>query len=64
MTDPKDAPAPEKPRPCPNCGKPASEEYRPFCSKRCADIDLHRWLRGAYAIPGEPVDEETEPRED
>ena len=36
---------------CPNCGKPAVEEFRPFCSKRCADVDLHRWLTGAYAIP-------------
>lgn len=38
-------------RTCPNCGKPAEEEFRPFCSKRCADVDLHRWLTGAYAIP-------------
>jgi uncharacterized protein len=36
---------------CPNCGKAAVEEFRPFCSKRCADVDLHRWLSGAYAIP-------------
>lgn len=38
-------------KPCPICGKPAVEKYRPFCSKRCADIDLNRWLSGAYAIP-------------
>lgn len=37
--------------PCPICGKPAVEKFRPFCSKRCADVDLHRWLSGAYAIP-------------
>ncbi|HUI20699.1 MAG TPA: DNA gyrase inhibitor YacG [Methylocella sp.] len=37
--------------PCPICGKPAVFATRPFCSKRCADIDLHRWLGGAYAIP-------------
>jgi endogenous inhibitor of DNA gyrase (YacG/DUF329 family) len=42
-------------QPCPTCGKPAVERYRPFCSKRCADIDLHRWLSGSYAIP---VDED------
>lgn len=36
---------------CPNCGKAAAEKFRPFCSKRCADVDLHRWLSGAYAIP-------------
>jgi endogenous inhibitor of DNA gyrase (YacG/DUF329 family) len=38
-------------RPCPICRKPAVQRYRPFCSKRCADIDLNRWLSGAYAIP-------------
>jgi endogenous inhibitor of DNA gyrase (YacG/DUF329 family) len=36
---------------CPICGKPAAPEYRPFCSKRCADVDLQRWLTGGYAIP-------------
>lgn len=43
-------------RPCPICGKPAAVATSPFCSKRCADIDLHRWLGGIYAIPvsGEP----------
>ena len=41
------------PKPCPLCGKPASERYKPFCSRHCADVDLHRWLSGAYAIPGE-----------
>lgn len=40
-----------QPRPCPICGKPAVLETRPFCSKRCADVDLHRWLGGTYAIP-------------
>lgn len=38
-------------RPCPICGKPSERGYRPFCSKRCADIDLHRWLAGSYAVP-------------
>jgi hypothetical protein len=37
---------------CPHCGKPMVAEYRPFCSKRCADVDLAKWLRGDYAIPG------------
>ena len=36
---------------CPVCGKPALARFRPFCSKRCADIDLHRWLAGSYAVP-------------
>lgn len=38
---------------CPICGKPGKPIYRPFCSKRCADVDLQRWLSGAYGIPGE-----------
>jgi uncharacterized protein len=50
-------------RTCPICGKPRSEPYDPFCSKRCADVDLHRWLKGSYVIPGggakpEPDEEE------
>ena len=36
---------------CPICGKPAVERFRPFCSGRCADVDLNRWLKGAYATP-------------
>ena len=54
--DGESAPAPaRKPvsaKPCPQCGKPQAEAYKPFCSKRCADIDLARWLKGSYAIPG------------
>jgi endogenous inhibitor of DNA gyrase (YacG/DUF329 family) len=44
-------------RKCPTCGKPASDAHRPFCSRRCADVDLHRWLRGAYVVPA--VEEES-----
>jgi uncharacterized protein len=44
-------------RPCPICGRPASSTDRPFCSPRCADVDLHRWLSGAYALPVKPDDE-------
>ena len=40
-----------KDKPCPTCGAPATKKTRPFCSKRCADIDLGRWFQGAYAIP-------------
>lgn len=40
---------------CPICGKPAAQGAKPFCSKRCADIDLGRWLKGGYAIPGPPI---------
>ncbi len=45
-------------RPCPICGKPATEKFRPFCSKRCADVDLNRWLKGSYAIPVTENDDE------
>ena len=38
---------------CPICRKPAEADYRPFCSRRCADVDLQRWLVGAYAVPAE-----------
>jgi endogenous inhibitor of DNA gyrase (YacG/DUF329 family) len=41
-------------RRCPLCGKPTIIEFRPFCSKRCADIDLSRWLTDGYVIPGRP----------
>jgi endogenous inhibitor of DNA gyrase (YacG/DUF329 family) len=44
---------------CPICLKPTLEEMRPFCSKRCADVDLARWFNGSYAVPSsEPVDPE------
>ena len=43
-------------RRCVICGKPQVEPMSPFCSKRCADIDLHRWLSGVYAIPAEQED--------
>jgi endogenous inhibitor of DNA gyrase (YacG/DUF329 family) len=50
---------------CPVCGKPRTEEYRPFCSKRCADVDLGRWLKGTYVIPGQvDADEDGEGRGD
>jgi endogenous inhibitor of DNA gyrase (YacG/DUF329 family) len=48
--------------PCPICGKPADARLRPFCSRRCADVDLNRWLSGAYAIPGTADEEEDEMR--
>lgn len=44
-------------RSCPVCGKPVVATYRPFCSRRCADLDLGRWLKGGYSIPAvEPPD--------
>jgi uncharacterized protein len=47
-------------KPCPICGKPAVFATRPFCSKRCADIDLHHWLGGVYAIPAAAAEEEAD----
>ncbi len=57
---------PLKARPCPACGKPEATEFGPFCSRRCADLDLGRWLNGEYRIPtdekpsldGEPPEED------
>jgi endogenous inhibitor of DNA gyrase (YacG/DUF329 family) len=44
---------------CPICDRPTEKAFRPFCSKRCADIDLGKWLTGIYAIPSqEPEDDE------
>lgn len=46
------------PRPCPICGKKSAQDFHPFCSRHCADVDLNRWLKGAYAIPAvEPPDD-------
>lgn len=42
---------------CVICGKPKDERYKPFCSRRCADVDLHRWLSGGYAIPAVEEDD-------
>jgi uncharacterized protein len=44
-------PLPARPRRCPICGKPAVVAHRPFCSARCANIDLGRWLKEGYSIP-------------
>ena len=54
-------------KPCPICGKPAEPRFRPFCSRRCADVDLNRWFSGRYAIPvleedDNPDEEEPEAR--
>lgn len=46
---------------CPICGKPTAPDYRPFCSRRCADVDLGRWLTEGYRIPAESEEEAAEP---
>jgi endogenous inhibitor of DNA gyrase (YacG/DUF329 family) len=46
---------------CTICGRPRTEQFKPFCSKRCADLDLARWFKGSYAIPGAPDQEKSGP---
>ena len=48
--------AEKKHPPCPICDKEATAKFKPFCSSRCADVDLHRWLNGGYAIPAVETD--------
>ena len=57
MADP--APPAHPTRPCPVCGKPVTPENtsRPFCTPRCRQVDLGRWLAGDYAVPGGPEDQ-------
>ncbi len=53
------------PKPCVICGRPQAAGNAPFCSTRCADVDLHRWLAGVYAIPAseeDPDDPDPPPR--
>jgi endogenous inhibitor of DNA gyrase (YacG/DUF329 family) len=43
---------------CPICGKPRVPQFRLFCSKRCADVDLNRWFKGIYSVPVTETDDE------
>ena len=45
-------------RPCPICGRPAVKAHRPFCSARCADVDLGHWVTGRYRVPTEEEPED------
>jgi endogenous inhibitor of DNA gyrase (YacG/DUF329 family) len=52
------------PRRCPICGKPPTPRHQPFCTQRCADIDLGRWLKGNYRVPTEePADDPSDETE-
>ena len=42
---------------CPICARETEAKFRPFCSKRCANVDLARWVNGSYAVPSEREDE-------
>jgi len=44
-------------KPCAICGRPQIARFRPFCSRRCADVDLHRWFSGAYAVSASEEDD-------
>jgi uncharacterized protein len=61
MTDQTDTRATGR---CPICSKPADAAFRPFCSKRCRDVDLNRWLSGVYAVPGKEEEDEDGPGAD
>jgi endogenous inhibitor of DNA gyrase (YacG/DUF329 family) len=50
-----------KPQRCPMCGRPTDQKYRPFCSARCKQLDLARWLNEGYRVP--VVEEDDEPSE-
>lgn len=56
MSSEPDKSATARPVRCPICGKPAEHATRPFCSRRCADVDLARWLGGSYVIAGGGAD--------
>lgn len=56
--DPASPEAPARRHRCPICGKPRDAAYKPFCSRRCADVDLNRWLNGTYAIAANEDDPE------
>ena len=49
---------------CPICDRDTDPKFRPFCSKRCADVDLAKWLTGSYAIPVEATDDDGDPPAD
>ncbi len=49
---------------CPICRKPTDPTWRPFCSRRCADVDLGRWLTGSYVLPDPPAENDDPAAED
>jgi len=44
-------------RRCPICNAATVHRFRPFCSQRCADVDLGRWVKGSYRVPTEEAPE-------
>ena len=66
MSERAEAPRRKPPasKPCPICGKPAVAEFHPFCTRRCANVDLNRWLGGVYAVPVKDDEDEDGARKD
>jgi endogenous inhibitor of DNA gyrase (YacG/DUF329 family) len=64
MTKNPVTPMPSASRQCPICGKPATARHQPFCSGRCADIDLGRWLKGTYSVPSDEPPEDAPPEDE
>ncbi|MGB3500189.1 MAG: DNA gyrase inhibitor YacG [Mesorhizobium sp.] len=61
MTDSPANVTPLRPkRACPECGRPSARETYPFCSTRCKNVDLNRWLTGSYVIPARDDDDEAD----
>jgi endogenous inhibitor of DNA gyrase (YacG/DUF329 family) len=58
MSDQISEPPKSRARPCPICGKPPVERYTPFCSARCAQVDLGRWFTGRYVIESDQTPED------
>jgi endogenous inhibitor of DNA gyrase (YacG/DUF329 family) len=54
---------PPERRKCPICGKPRLAEHTPFCSSRCRDRDLVKWLDDGYKVPGPPALPDDEPED-
>ena len=50
----------QRPQHCPICRDPSAEAFQPFCSKRCADVDLGRWLTGRYVVPDDASEADTD----
>jgi uncharacterized protein len=63
MTHDEPVAAPARTPKCPICRKPPVDSCRPFCSKRCADVDLGRWVTGSYVIPGSDADSDEDGQE-
>lgn len=60
MSDPDSLLAASRRKPCPICGRALHADFRPFCSERCREVDLGRWLGGVYRVPVDDPDADPE----